>query len=44
MLETTMPRNVTLSDSTFAHLQRYAEPFIDTPEDAIKEAAGDRRR
>jgi hypothetical protein len=36
MLESAMPRSITLSDETFARLQAYAQPFIDTPEDAIK--------
>jgi hypothetical protein len=31
-----MPHNITLSDPTFAELQKFARPFLDTPEDAVK--------
>jgi hypothetical protein len=31
-----MPRQITLTDPTFSRLQAFAEPFVDSPEDAIK--------
>src|SRR5687767_9941982 len=36
MLESAMPRTITITDQTFAELQGYGEPFVDTPEDAIR--------